>query len=147
MESDVKGTLIPLLVIVAVASGCRPSPSYTEPPADSYTTETYQVKIGEAVEPLQGAAVTQGFFQSAGARPMQGRFFVDADAGSPTRVVVLSHTLWTERFASSPETIGRTIELDGHRATVVGIAPSGFRFPEGTLLWTQKNARIPPRRS
>ena len=136
MEADVKVSRMQLVVIVAVACACRPAPSYTEPPADSYTTETHQVKIGEAVESFQGAAVTQEFFQSAGARPMLGRFFVDADTGSPTRVVVLSHTLWSDRFASSPEIIGRTIELDGRRATVVGIAPPGFRFPEGTSLWT-----------
>jgi hypothetical protein len=53
--------------------------------------------------------------------------------------VVLSHDLWVERFASSPSIIGRNIELDGHQVTVVGIAPQGFRFPEGTLLWTTKD--------
>ena len=126
-------------VVLAVACGCEASPTYKQPPVGSYSTAARQLKIGEAVTSVEGATVTLDFFSAAGALPLLGRFFVDGDqASSAQPVVVISHDLWTERFASSPSIIGQSIELDGRHAIVVGVAPRGFRIPEGTLLWTPK---------
>jgi hypothetical protein len=129
-----------------VALGCRyDSPlTYKEPAAGSYTTRSYQVKIGEAATSVRGATVTLDFFGAAGIQPLVGRFFVGDELSSSTRrVVVLSHDLWQERFASSPSIIGREIELDGHPAAVVGVAPRGFSFPDGALLWMPKDTSAP----
>ena len=126
-------------VALAVAGGCEAQPAYKTPPVDSYTAGTRQVKIGEAVNAVQGAAVTLEFFRAAEVRPFLGRFFIDGDqASSANRTTVLSHAFWTERFGSSPTIIGRTIEVDGRQAVVLGVTPPGFSFPEGTLLWTPK---------
>lgn len=127
-------------VVVAIVCGCEPPLTYKQPPVGSYTTGAHQVKIGDAATSVQGTTVTQDFFGAAEIQPLLGRFFVDADRASSTRVVVLSHDLWAERFASSPSIIGRQIELDGRRFTVVGVAPRGFSFPEGTLLWMPKDS-------
>jgi len=127
-------------VVLAVACGCEAPPTYKQPPVGSYTTGAHQLKIGEAVTSVEGATVTLDFFSAAGALPLLGRFFVDGDqASSAQPVVVISHDLWTERFASSPTIIGQNIELDGRHAIVVAVAPRGFRIPEGTLLWTLKD--------
>ena len=128
-----------LAAALAVAGGCEAPPTYKTPPVDSYTAGTRQVKIGEAVTAVQSAAVTLEFFKAADVRPLLGRFFVDGDqASSAYQTTVLSHAFWTERFGSSPSIIGRNIEIDGRQAVVLGVAPPGFRFPEGTLLWTPK---------
>jgi hypothetical protein len=135
-----------VFTVVVVALGCRHDPplAYKEPAAGSYTTRAYQMKIGEAVTSVQGATLTMEFFGAAGIQPLVGRFFVGDDYLSSTRrVVVLSHDLWAERFASSPSIVGREIELDGHPATVVGVAPRGFRFPDGALLWMPKDTSAP----
>jgi putative ABC transport system permease protein len=50
--------------------------------------------------------------------------------------VVLGHALWRERFASDPQVVGRTIQLNREPYVVIGVAPSGFAHPEGTQLWT-----------
>ena len=71
-----------LAVALAVAGGCEAPPTYKTPPVDSYTAGTRQVKIGEAVTPVQGAAVTLEFFRAAEVRPLLGRFFVDGDQAS-----------------------------------------------------------------
>src|SRR5260221_8733874 len=135
-------TSVFITVFLAVACGCAVPPGYKQPPARTYTTGTRQAKLGNAVTSVQGATGTLDFFRAAEVRPLLGRFFIDGDQVSPApRVVVLSHDLWTERFASSPTIIGQSIELDGRQATVGGIAPPGFRFPEGTVLWTPKDAR------
>jgi MacB-like periplasmic core domain len=127
-------------VVLALTCGCANEPTFKSPPAGSYTVENRQVKLGGTVSTIQAAAVTLDFFRAAEVRPFLGRFFVEVDGSSAAQqLVVLSHALWTERFGSSPGVIGQTIELDGRPATVVGIAQPGFRFPDGTLLWTQKN--------
>jgi hypothetical protein len=41
--------------------------------------------------------------------------------------VILSHGLWTRRFAADPELVGRKITLDGGEWTVVGVIPPEFR--------------------
>lgn len=126
-------------VVLAVACGCDAPLTYKQPPVGSYTTGARQVTIGEDVTSVQGATVTLGFFRAAEIQPLLGRFFVTGeDVSSAQRVMVLSHDLWTERFDSSPSILGRNIEIDGRQTIVVGVAPRGFRFPEGTRLWTPK---------
>jgi len=120
--------------------GCEALPSYKRPPDGSYTTSARQLRIGETVTSIRGAAVTPGFFRGAEVRPLLGRLITEGDQASGThRVVVLSHDLWTERFASSPSVVGQQIEIDGHPFTIVGVVPPGFSFPEGARLWTMKD--------
>lgn len=124
---------------VAAAPGCERLPTFKTPPADSYTTATYELRIDGADTSVQGASVARGFFEAAEARPFLGRFFVDADSGSSASpVVVLSHDLWTSRFGSSPSIVGREVSLDGRQVVVVGVAPPGFSFPQGAVLWTPR---------
>jgi hypothetical protein len=126
-------------VVLLVACGDAKS-TYKQPPVGSYVTGAHQLKIGDAVTSVEGATVTIDFFSAAGVLPLLGRFFVEGDQapGAPP-VVVLSHDLWTERFASSPSIIGQNLELDGRHAIVVSVAPRDFRVPEGARLWTLKD--------
>jgi hypothetical protein len=122
-----------LAIIAVMACGCD---WYNKPAADSFAVIQAQLKSGETLVPIQGATVTLTFFQEAGVQPLVGRFFIEGDQrSSPPRVVLLSHDLWTERFAASSSVVGHTIEVDGHPVTIVGVAPRGFRFPTGTQLW------------
>jgi hypothetical protein len=126
---------------VVAASACERLPTYKTPPVDSYTTATYELRINGAVTSVKGASVAPGFFLTTEAQPLIGRFFVDADsASSRLQVVVLSHDLWTARFDSSPSIVGREVNLDGRPVVVVGVAPPGFSFPQGALLWTPRNS-------
>ena len=42
-------------------------------------------------------------------------------------IAVLSYYLWQNRFGGDPEIIGKTIQLNRHPYTIVGVAPKGFR--------------------
>jgi hypothetical protein len=92
--------------------------------------------VGGAAVPVSGAAVTPDFFTGAGIQPFLGRSFTEADfrpdAGP---VLILSHDVWAERFASAPAVIGQQIAVDDVQATVVGVMPQGFSFPEDTKVW------------
>jgi putative ABC transport system permease protein len=90
---------------------------------------------------LQGAVVTADVFPLLGVQPMLGRTFLpDEDKLSETgRVVVLSHSLFQQRFGGDPSILNQSITLDGIRFTVVGVMPPTFEFPiqnDPVELWT-----------
>lgn len=80
-------------------------------------------------ERLTRQPVTRGFLPLLGVDPILGRHFTDAESqynGAPA--VMLSHRLWTERFASATDVIGRTMTLDGQAVPIVGVLPASFDF-------------------
>ncbi len=50
-------------------------------------------------------------------------------------VVVLGYGLWQRAFGGSPKVIGRSIRFAGTAATVIGVMPPGFGYPENVELW------------
>src|SRR5688572_18566247 len=63
--------------------------------------------------------------------PARGRWFT-AEEGTPGAplVIILSHGLWMRRFGGDAAVLGTSITLDGVPATVIGIMPASFAFPE-----------------
>jgi predicted permease len=95
------------------------------------------------LEPMQtrGAAVTANFFSTLGVAPALGRGIAaeeDRKGGAP--VAVLSHALWQLRFGGDPRVVGERLVLDGTPATIVGVMPAGFEYPQGALLWVSAGA-------
>jgi len=82
---------------------------------------------GEGTRAL-GNIVSGNYFTVLGVRPAAGRFFLPEEDRVPGArpVVVLSHGFWTRRFGGDPGVVGRSITLNGHPFTVVGISPRGF---------------------
>src|SRR5690606_14809214 len=77
---------------------------------------------GDEPERIQACAVTPGFFAMLGINIADGREFLPGeDTPGRHRVVVLSRGLWERRFGSDRSIVGRTVQIDGHAYTVVGI--------------------------
>jgi predicted permease len=55
-------------------------------------------------------------------------------------VVVISHTLWSTRFANDPNIVGKTLKLGTLTATIVGVMPEGFAFPVNQRVWAPLRA-------
>jgi putative ABC transport system permease protein len=74
-------------------------------------------------ERLVGAFVTASLFPMLGAKPQLGRTFEpsETEPGSVRPVTVLSHGLWHRRFGGDPGILGRTLVLNGHALTVIGV--------------------------
>lgn len=84
-----------------------------------------------APEQLGGSRVTADFFRTLGVMPRLGRGFrADDDVPGAPAVVVIAHSLWTRRFNSDPQIVGKMIKLSGTMHTVVGVLPPDFRDPE-----------------
>lgn len=75
-----------------------------------------------------GQLAPANFFEVLGVRPVLGRTFLpDEDklpGGNP--VLVIRETLWRRAFNADPSVIGRTIDLNRHAFTIVGIVPAEF---------------------
>ena len=88
------------------------------------------------VEPVRGAQITASGFALMATPPLLGRTLTEQDERpAEPPVVVISHTLWETRFASDPGVVGRTAQLGTATATIVGVMPAGFAFPEAEQIW------------
>jgi putative ABC transport system permease protein len=94
---------------------------------------------GEAVEPerVMGARVSADFFEALGIAPAIGRsFLAEEEREGSNRVAVISHGLWQRRFGGDPNLVGKTFDLSGQSAVIVGIMPAGFQFPSEAEMWS-----------
>ena len=74
--------------------------------------------------------VTSEFFSVLAAEPLLGRMFVAEDSQrGAAPVVVLSESLWRNRFGADSAIVGRSIALDMRSYTVIGVMPASFHSP------------------
>ena len=77
--------------------------------------------------------VKTNFFPTLGVRPLLGRGFLDGeDVPDGPHVAMLTYGYWQSDFGGDPGAIGRTIQLDGKPATIVGVLPRDFQFSPAT---------------
>jgi hypothetical protein len=129
-----------LCLTLAACNGPAEPAAFT-PSADSSRAEPFEVRVGETIEKVNGASVTNAFFREAKVLPMLGRVFPDEEyqvAGAP--VVVIAASLWQRRFGGNPPAlIGKTLSVNQRQCTIVGILPKTFQFPTGSELWMPQN--------
>jgi len=92
-----------------------------------YTGVGYNLAAGTGAEHLRGMPVSAGYFSILEVQPLYGRDFLpEDDLGDGQRVAILSHSLWTRRFAADPSHIGQTVLLNGEPFTIIGVMPRDF---------------------
>ena len=76
-----------------------------------------------------GNLVSGNFFSVLGVRPALGRFFAPDEDRTPLThpVVVVSEAFWRSRLGADSAAVGRTILVNGHPFTLIGVAPAEFR--------------------
>lgn len=103
----------------------------------AFRTSSYSVASDDGRAALvPGAELSAATFPILRAAPRLGRTLgaTDAVAGAPL-VVVIGEELWQARFGGDAHIIGRTIRVGRDMRTVVGVMPTGFRFPATEHLW------------
>ncbi len=85
------------------------------------------LKEGTLTRRVFADIVTANYFETFGVPPSLGRTFTaeEEQAGADIPVVVLSHGAW-QRMGGTPDVLGREIEMNLRKFTVVGVAPRGF---------------------
>jgi putative ABC transport system permease protein len=78
-------------------------------------------------ERVWGSEVSGNFFRMLRVTPALGRdFSADDEQPGHAPVVIITDGLWRRHFGADPALIGKTIELDGKPAAVIGVLPRGF---------------------
>ncbi len=79
-------------------------------------------------ELIWGELVSANYFSGLGVKILAGRGFLPEEDQEPGGhpVAVLGYGFWQQKFAADPAVIGKTLNLNGHPYTIVGIAQKGF---------------------
>ena len=77
---------------------------------------------------IHGALVSSNYFETLGLPLASGRGFTeDESRGASGLAAVISHRVWLRHFHGADDAVGQGIVLNGHPATIVGVAPPRFQ--------------------
>jgi len=82
------------------------------------------------------------YFDILRIQPYLGRFFHASDEHGPNSApyIVLTYAYWHTHFQDDRGVVGRTVQLNRHPFTIIGVAPPGFY---GTLLFFSPDFFVP----
>jgi putative ABC transport system permease protein len=105
-----------------------------------YADSQVSMSIDGHPESLHAQLVSGNFFNLLGVEAALGRTFTSDEDKEPgkTPVIVLDHGFWERKFAGNSSVIGKSVLLNGHGFTVIGVAPLGFQGPSilaGADMW------------
>jgi predicted permease len=91
-------------------------------------TNSMSLNVNGHTERINGELVSGTYFPVLGVGAAIGRTFTPEDDRTPGGhpVAVISHAYWKARFAGDASVIGKTITLNTHNYTIVGVAQPGF---------------------
>lgn len=93
-----------------------------------------------------GAYTTEHFLRILGVRPILGRDLTAADnKPGAEKVLLISHGIWQRDFGGSANIVGKDVRLNGKPATIVGVMPQGFSFPNNEEMWIPLYSEFPVR--
>ena len=96
-------------------------------------------------EQIRLIMTTPSVFSTLGVAPLHGRLFTEADS-DPGRepVVMLTHSLWRDRYGSDSSIVGRDIYVNDAAREVVGVLAPGFDFPTTDIDMWMSDSDIAP---
>ncbi|HEX8896116.1 MAG TPA: ABC transporter permease, partial [Terriglobales bacterium] len=103
-----------------------------------------QAGIDTGANPSRAWAVevSGNYFDVLGIQPYLGRLIHSSDEHGPNSApyIVLAYAYWHSHFQDDPGVMGRTVQVNKHPFTVIGVAPPGFH---GTLLFLSPDLFVP----
>jgi predicted permease len=89
----------------------------------------FSLGFNGTTELADGELVSGTYFPELGVGAAIGRTFTPDDDRTPGGhpVAMLSHAYWQSRFAGDPSIVGKTLTVNGHNFTIVGVAQKGFQ--------------------
>ena len=97
----------------------------------------YDITGAGKPESVVAGTVSSNFFSVLGVQPLHGRVFLpQEDRPGSNHEVILSYKLWQARYASDPNLLGKSINLDGDPYVVVGVMSPKMAVPGFAQLWT-----------
>jgi predicted permease len=83
---------------------------------------------GAHPEHTWGALASANYFDVLEAKPLIGRTFLPAEGKAPGAdpVVVLGYRLWKQRYGGDKNILGKTVQINQHAYSVIGVMPRDF---------------------
>jgi putative ABC transport system permease protein len=105
-----------------------------------WASNLYAATFDGDAEQVGGLIVSPGFFPLMG-DPLMGRTFrPDEDR---QLLAVISYELWRQKFGGARDVLGKTLNLNGHLHTIIGVMPQDFNFPNPNYkLWVPFGSAI-----
>ncbi|HXM21166.1 MAG TPA: ABC transporter permease [Terriglobales bacterium] len=90
--------------------------------------QNFGLEANGVTRPVWGAEVGGQYFEVVGIKPFLGRLLQRADDDHPgaSQAAVLSWPLWKSDFGADPDIVGKTVRIDKHPYTIVGVTQEGF---------------------
>ena len=102
----------------------------------TYKCGDFNLNAEGNVQPVLGCHVSANFFDVLGVGPALGRAFsAPEEQPGADQVAVVSYGFWQQRFAGDAGLLGKTIQMNEKKYTVIGIMPRGFDYPVPMELW------------
>jgi predicted permease len=100
----------------------------------AYNAAEIGLDTGEGSSRAWVEEATGNYFDALGVQPYLGHFFHASDEHGPNSApyIVLTYSFWHTQFQDDRGVVGRTVQVDKHPFTIVGVAPPEFN---GTLLF------------
>src|SRR5436309_2518715 len=94
-------------------------------------------------ERVQGAAIQAEYLTTLGVNPILGRSFTAEEnrPGGPA-VALMGYGLWRRRFGADAGVVGRPLNLEGRRTTIIGVLPPSFDLPNAAEVWIPLQTNI-----
>ena len=97
---------------------------------------TINVSYKKTPQRYTGGYVTEDFFKIIGVSPILGRDFAAEDnKPGAEKVTILGNEIWKRDFNGDPHIVGQAIRINGKAATIIGVMPPNFKFPQNEELW------------
>ena len=108
----------------------------------AYSIAQVAMDTGENPSLVWGVEASGNYFDALRIQPYLGRFFHAADEHGPGSApyMVLSYAYWHGHFHDDRGVVGRTVQVNKHPFTILGVAPPDFR---GTLVFASPNFFVP----
>jgi predicted permease len=112
---------------------------------------TASLTVDNQPEWINTQIVSANAFELLGVEPLLGRTFLPHEDALPggDPVLVISERLWRRRFGGDPGVIGRVVDLNRHRFTIIGVAPAAFigtmapivydAWAPASMIWEVRN--------
>jgi ABC-type antimicrobial peptide transport system permease subunit len=113
-----------------------------------YNLNPQTVSFGPSSTHVGVSSVSRDFFRVMGIEPSEGRGFVHEEQQfSAALAAIVSYTYWKQTLGGQSDLSSLRLQIGGQSATVVGIMPPGFRFPENADIWIPREVyeRYPSR--
>jgi len=94
----------------------------------AYDISNFGLEANGVTRPVWGYEVSGQYFEVVSVKPALGRLLQRADDDHPgaSDAAVLSWPAWKSDFNSDLNIVGKTIRLNKHPYTIVGVTPEGF---------------------